>query len=144
MSKPKTTLKQRREIVRRYVYEGDTVTELAQEYGLSRSRVYDILRKDYSAENMKNLLEAQKAAAMMRLYAQAEKAVTRNGEILDQDYDPQYQYLHQNAIRDTLDRTGIRAPKEEKQNITITFSNGDFEIGMPERESNEEWPESEA
>ena len=61
------------------------------------------------------------------------QALDRNEEILNTNYDPAFQYLWQNAIRDTLDRAGVKATKDEKQDISISFASG-FELGMPEKE----------
>lgn len=126
--------KQRREVVRRYVDDGDTVKELADEYGVNRSTIYRVLCSEENANRIKALKEARLAQAQIRLMEQAEKALDRNEEILNTQYDPAYQYLWQNATRDTLDRAGIKAPKEDKQDISITFAGGGFDVGMPDGE----------
>ena len=81
---------------------------------------------------MKELREARLAAAQLRILEQAEKALDRNEDILNTEYDPAYQYLWQNVSRDVLDRAGIKAPKEDKQDISISFAGGGFEVNMPE------------
>lgn len=122
------------EVVRRYVDEGETVTELAEAYGVSRTAIYNALHRAEFADRMKELREARLATAQLRILEQAEKALDRNEDILNTEYDPAYQYLWQNASRDILDRAGIKAPKEDKQDISISFAGGGFEVNMPKDE----------
>lgn len=122
------------EVVRRYVDEGESVTELAEAYGVSRTAIYNALHRAEFADRMKELREARLATAQLRILEQAEKALDRNEDILNTEYDPAYQYLWQNASRDILDRAGIKAPKEDKQDISISFAGGGFEVNMPEDE----------
>lgn len=120
------------EVVRRYVDEGESVTELAEAYGVSRTAIYNALHRAEFADRMKELREARLATAQLRILEQAEKALDRNEDILNTEYDPAYQYLWQNVSRDVLDRAGIKAPKEDKQDISISFAGGGFEVNMPE------------
>lgn len=120
------------EVVRRYVDEGESVTELAEAYGVSRTAIYNALHRAEFADRMKELREARLAKAQLRILEQAEKALDRNEDILNTEYEPAYQYLWQNASRDVLDRAGIKAPKEDKQDISISFAGGGFEVNMPE------------
>lgn len=120
------------EVVRRYVDEGETVTELAEAYGVSRTAIYNALHRAEFADRMKELRDARLARAQLRILEQAEKALDRNEDILNTEYEPAYQYLWQNASRDVLDRAGIKAPKEDKQDISISFAGGGFEVNMPE------------
>ena len=120
------------EVVRRYVDEGESVTELAEAYGVSRTAIYNALHRAEFADRMKELRDARLARAQLRILEQAEKALDRNEDILNTEYDPAYQYLWQNASRDVLDRAGIKAPKEDKQDISISFAGGGFEVNMPE------------
>ena len=120
------------EVVRRYVDEGESVTELAEAYGVSRTAIYNALHRAEFADRMKELREARLATAQLRILEQAEKVLDRNEDILNTEYDPAYQYLWQNASRDVLDRAGIKAPKEDKQDISISFAGGGFEVNMPE------------
>lgn len=122
------------EVVRRYVDEGETVTELAEAYGVSRTAIYNALHRAEFADRMKELREARLATAQLRILEQAEKALDRNEDILNTEYEPAYQYLWQNASRDVLDRAGIKAPKEDKQDISISFAGGGFEVNMPKDE----------
>ncbi len=120
------------EVVRRYVDGGESVKALAEAYGVSRTAIYNALHRAEFADRMKELREARLATAQLRLLEQAEKALDRNEQILDTKYEPQYQYLWQNASRDTLDRAGIKAPKEDNRDISITFADGGFDVNMPE------------
>lgn len=122
------------EVVRRYVDEGETVTELAEAYGVSRTAIYNALHRAEFADRMKELREARLATAQLRILEQAEKALDRSEDILNTEYEPAYQYLWQNASRDVLDRAGIKAPKEDKQDISISFAGGGFEVNMPKDE----------
>ena len=91
-----------------------------------------ILCETENADKIKALKEARLAQAQLRILEQVPIALDRNEEILETDYDPAFQYLWQNAIRDTLDRAGIKAPKEEERDINITFTGGGFDVNMPE------------
>lgn len=134
----KLTDEQRREVVRRYVEEYETVSELAREYGVDRATIYRVLGAEEHAGRIKALSDARLAQAKIRILEQVPAALDRNEEILNTNYDPAFQYLWQNAIRDTLDRAGIKAAKEEKQDISISFVSDGFELGMPESGSDEE------
>lgn len=134
----KLTDEQRREVVRRYVEESDSVTELAREYEVDRATIYRILAKEENAGRIKALMEARLAQARIQILDQVPDALKRNEEILNTQYDPAYQYLWQNAIRDTLDRAGIKAPKDEKQDISISFAGGGFDVNMPDGGADEE------
>ncbi len=126
------------EVVRRYVDEGESVTELAEAYGVSRTAIYNALHRAEFADRMKELREARLATAQLRILEQAEKALDRNEDILNTEYDPAYQYLWQNASRDILDRAGIKAPKDEKQDISISFAGGGFDVNMPGDDEDDE------
>lgn len=80
------------EVVRRYVDEGESVTELAEAYGVSRTAIYNALHRAEFADRMKELREARLATAQLRILEQAEKALDRNEDILNTEYDPAYQY----------------------------------------------------
>lgn len=125
---------QRREVVRRYVEDYESVADLAEEYGVSTMTIRRILCETENADKIKALKEARLAQAQLRILEQVPIALDRNEEILETDYDPAFQYLWQNAIRDTLDRAGIKAPKEEERDINITFTGGGFDVNMPEDE----------
>lgn len=129
----KLTDEQRREVVRRYVEEYETVSELAREYGVDRATIYRVLGAEEHAGRIKALSDARMVQAKIRILEQVPAALDRNEEILNTNYDPAFQYLWQNAIRDTLDRAGIKATKDEKQDISISFASG-FELGMPAEE----------
>ena len=122
------------DVVRRYIDEGENVTEIAKAYGVSRTAIYNSLHRAEFADRMNELREARLATAQLRILEQAEKALDRNEDILNTEYDPAYQYLWQNASRDVLDRAGIKAPKEDKQDISISFAGGGFDVNMPEDE----------
>ena len=130
----KLTDEQRREVVRRYVEDYESVADLAEEYGVSTMTIRRILCETENADKIKALKEARLAQAQLRILEQVPIALDRNEEILETNYDPAFQYLWQNAIRDTLDRAGIKAPKEEERDINITFTGGGFDVNMPEDE----------
>lgn len=134
----KLTDEQRREVVRRYVEECETVSELAREYEVDRATIYRVLGAEENAGRIKALTEARLAQAKIRILEQVPLALDRNEEILNTNYKPSLQYLWQTAIRDTLDRAGIKAAKDEKQDISISFASDGFELGMPEGGSDEE------
>lgn len=134
----KLTDEQRREVVRRYVEEYETVSELAREYGVDRATIYRVLGAEEHAGRIKALSDARLAQAKIRILEQVPAALDRNEEILNTNYDPAFQYLWQNAIRDTLDRAGVKATKDEKQDISISFAGGGFDVNMPEGGADEE------
>ena len=108
------------------------VYDLAEEYGVSTMTIRRILCEAENADKIKALKEARLAQAQLRILEQVPIALDRNEEILETNYDPAFQYLWQNAIRDTLDRAGIKAPKEEERDINITFTGGGFDVNLPE------------
>lgn len=134
----KLTDEQRKEVVRRYVEEYETVTRLAEDYEVGRTTIYRILSEEKNADTIRALTEARLAQARIRILEQVPAALDRNEEILNTDYDPAFQYLWQNAIRDTLDRAGIKAPKDEEKEISISFAGGGFDVNMPDGGADEE------
>ena len=65
------------------------------------------------------------------LEAAAPEVARRTVQSAMKEREEKYEFITQGDRRDVLDRAGVRAKKEDKSEVTITFSGGP-EIGMPE------------
>ena len=138
------TDEQEDEILRRYIeprmdpyYVGKPVTQaqLAKEYGVSQSLISDIIAKSSTIERMRKRTKA----SVLLAQAMAEHAAPQiMAETIKDALKPRsdkLRYLNQNAGRDVLDRAGVRAAKEDKQEVKVTFASGmNVRPKMPERE----------
>ena len=67
----------------------------------------------------------------------AEEAARKQAQLLRDGETAQA--VTQRAAKDILDRAGVRVPKEDRKEITITFTEGMPDIGMPKRGEDEAW-----
>lgn len=137
MPKKKLTTKQRNEIIRRYIDNWEKAGDLAEEYGVCKRTIYDVINSPEKLEAVKARKDALRADAEMKVAQAGEKAVERLADILNTEYPPGLQYLWLNSAQQVLDRMGVRKEKEEKTDVTVRFEGGGFEVGMPEGEEEE-------
>lgn len=120
-------------IIDLYFDKGMTQPAIAQKIGRSQSTVNTILNNPELLERKLHRLRAYRLRAQIKVDMNQEKAVDKQVELMQRDFDEAYMYLSQNAARDILDRGGTRAQKDGANEINITFGAGPgFAVGMPD------------
>lgn len=112
-----------------------SVKQLAELYGVTPRTVNRIIESDQGLdilEKQEKMASVLKRAAQAKLDIGSYDAARLMVEDAMKEREDKYQYLSQNARRDVMDRAGLRAVKEDKQDINITLSSG-VELGMPGR-----------
>lgn len=138
MSERKLTDEQREEIVRRYVESRAdpfakpiSQRQLAEEYGVTQPVVSHLIADSGIIEKVRKRTKSSVLLAQAITEAAAAAAMRATIESAFKERDAKYEYINQGDRRDILDRAGVRVEKSEKQDVTISFKNGDFDIGMP-------------
>ena len=128
------------EFLEKLFHSKKSVTAVADEMGIGRTSAYKILQT-----SKYNQLYSERADIIAKrtqtfLNMQTMMAAKKQLELMNKELPDNLLYLQQNAARDILDRAGVRAKDESKQEVKITFEDGMPEIGMPqsaEEEGNE-------
>jgi len=123
-------------VLEAYFEEGLQPEEIAQKLGLKTGTVETVLRDKKLLEPYKERSEAAKIRAQICVNESAEDAAKKQAMLLRQDGVSET--ITQRAAKDILDRAGIRVPKEDKKEITVTFVNGMPQLGMPKRHEGDE------
>lgn len=121
----------RGEALRAYFEEGLEVEEIARRLGIMPRSVSGVLNDPKQLEIYRQRSEAAKLRAQIHLNENAEQAAKKQAALLLGDEDDKSRPVIQRAAKDILDRAGVRVPREEKRDITITFAGGAPELGMP-------------
>lgn len=126
------------ETLQAYFEEGLEAEEIAERLKVTVRSVERVLSDRRLLKPYQERSEAAKLRAQICVNESAEEAAKRQAELLRADEDEKARRLSQQAAKDILDRAGIRVPKEEKRDITIRFTGGMPEIGMPARGGEDE------
>lgn len=134
------TDEQRDEIVRRYIEsradpDAEPLTQavLAQEYGVSRRTIGNVLIDSGVLERALRRTRSDVMVAQAIAEAAAARVMRETVKSAFKMRNEKYEYITQGDRRDILDRAGVRATKEEKQEVNITFNGGGVPIGVPNR-----------
>lgn len=140
----KLTDEQRDELVHRYVESRAdpyatpiTQKELAQEYGIAQSTVSTIIADSGVLERVRRRTKSSVLLAQAIAEEAAAHAMRATVESAFKPREEKYEYINQGDRRDILDRAGVRAAKEEKQAITLSFAGAAVNPGMPEGDNGE-------
>lgn len=120
------------EFLEKLFHSKKSVTAVADEMGIGRTSAYKILQT-----SKYNQLYSERADIIAKrtqtfLNMQTMMAAKKQLELMNKELPDNLLYLQQNAARDILDRAGVRAKDESKQEVNITFAGGMPEIGMPQ------------
>lgn len=121
----------RREALRAYFEEGKEVEEIARGLGVTVRSVSAALSDPKLLEPYKRRSEAAKLRAQICVNESAEEAARRQAALLHGGGDEKSRSVSQRAAKDILDRAGVRVPREEKRDVTITFAAQAPDLGMP-------------
>ena len=129
---------QREEIVHRYIESRAdpfavpiTQTQLAEEYGVGQATISRIIADSSVIERVRRRTKASVALAQAIAEEAAAHAMRATVESAFKLREDKYEYINQGDRRDILDRAGVRAEKSDKQDVTISFKTGGFDVGMP-------------
>lgn len=145
----KVTNEQQEEICKLFFEEGWKQKDLSAKFGVTQSRISDIVNHPDNLTRMLKRTTADKVRAQIKINNHLLEAVDKQIELMRGEYDVQYKYLNQNAARDILDRGGVRVEKDEKPDVRIALDFGDagaFELGVPDHSGDNDenvLPESE-
>lgn len=125
------------EVLHAYFEEGLEAEEIARQMKLSQRSVLAVLSDKRRLEPYHTRSEAAKLRAQICVNESAEEAARKQAQLLRDGETAQA--VTQRAAKDILDRAGVRVPKEDRKEITITFTEGMPDIGMPKRGEDEAW-----
>lgn len=128
--------KKREEVLSGYFEEGLEPQELAQRIGISQRTVCAVLGDEAMLEPYRKRGEAAKLRAQICVNESAEEAARMQAMLMRRE--DVSQSVTQRAAKDILDRAGIRVPKEDHMQITVTFAGGMPQLGMPKRSEESE------
>ena len=141
MAAKKITDEQKEEICRLFYEEGMYQKDISAKMGVTQSRVSDIVNHPDNLARMLKRTTAEKVRTQIRINKHLLEAADTQIELMRGNYDDQYKYLKQNAARDILDRGGVRAEKEDAQEVRITMdfgSAGSIDLGVPDHSADNE------
>jgi transposase-like protein len=134
----KLTDEMKEEIVHKYIESRSdpyavpiTQAQLAEEYGLGQSTISRIISDSGVIERVRRRTKSSVLLAQAIAEEAAAHAMRATVESAFKQRDEKYEYINQGDRRDILDRAGVRAEKSDKQDVTISFKTGDFDVGMP-------------
>jgi len=126
----------KRKVLEAYFEEEKEADEIAQQMGLAERTVRNLLSDKEMLEPYRRRSEAAKLRAQICVNETAEEAVRKQAELMRAGMATDT--VTQRAAMDILDRAGVRVPKEEKKDITITFAAGMPKLGMPGKSGEQE------
>lgn len=133
---PKLTKEQRKEIFERTL-NGERVCDLAREYGVAKSTISEIKYNDEMLKRAEKAVDKRQRFIRLRIHKGAMKGVEKEHEILDREVPDGEKgtsllYLQHQVASGLMDRDGLKAKSDDSQRIEISFTGGDFDVGMPE------------
>lgn len=114
-----------------------TQVELGKKYGVSQTTVSKILIDSKTIERVQRRTKSNVALAQAIMESAAPEVAKRTVRSALTEREEKFEYITQGDRRDVLDRAGVRAAKEEKNEVTISFASGGFDVGMPESAEDE-------
>ena len=143
------TEEEKEEIVLTYIesmvfpekYGGHRVRQkdLAEKYGVNQSTISKIVTSSDEVSRLNKRMQTRTIVAQSMAQLAAPKVMEATIKDALKERDDAFGYLSQNARRDVLDRAGVRAASDNKQEVTVSFASGmNVRPRMPEREESGE------
>lgn len=143
------TEEEKEEIVLTYIesmvfpekYGGHRVRQkdLAEKYGVNQSTISKIVTSSDEVSRLNKRMQTRTMVAQSMAQLAAPKVMEATIKDALKERDDAFGYLSQNARRDVLDRAGVRAVSDNKQEVTVSFASGmNVRPRMPEREESGE------
>lgn len=133
----KITPEQREEIVVRYFDGGITMRELAEEYGVTRQYVSQLVSRSDMIEKAERRADIRSRIALITLKNASADAAEQLVEVLEKTNGKNQVYAKLQALQQVLDRAGVREEKKEDKDVHISFVGGGIAPKMPKRRDNE-------
>ena len=123
--------------------KGAKTSALAKEYGVAERTISKIKYDPKRLEKCEKTLTAHQRFARLRIHKGAMKGVEKEHEILEREVPEGEKgtsllYLQHQVATSFMDRDGLKAPDKSEQRMEVVFSGGDFDVGMPEEDTQEE------
>ena len=115
-----------------------TQQELARQYGVDRSTISRVISSSDEIEALNRRMRVDTLLSQAMAQRAAPKVMAEMIKDALKPRKDKLRYLNQNAARDVLDRAGVRAVKEDRQELVLSFASGEaVRPRMPEREEDE-------
>ena len=129
----KITDEQAEEICRLFYDEEMRQVDIAERMGVSQTTVSETVNHPDRLAKMLKRTTAERVRAQIKINHHLLEAADTQIELMRGTYEDQYKYLKQNAARDILDRGGVRAEKDEGNEMQINVSiGGAMVLGTPD------------
>lgn len=113
--------------------------ELAEKYGVNQSTISRIITSSDEVGRLQKRTQTRTLIAQAMAQIASPKVMEETIKDALKQRDDAFGYLSQNARRDVLDRAGVRATGDNKQEVTVSFASGmSVRPRMPEREESGE------
>lgn len=109
-----------------------TQAELAKKYNRSQSSISRMILDSKAVERKFRRVKTSVMLAQIMAENASPLMMEKTIESALKKRDKKYEYINQGDRRDILDRAGVRAKTEEKQEIVLSFDGGMVDLGMPE------------
>jgi len=133
----KLTPEQREEIVVRYFDGGITMRELAEEYGVTRQYVSQLVSQSDMIAKAERRADIRSRVALITLKNASADAAEQLVEVLEKTNGKNQVYAKLQALQQILDRAGVREEKKEDKDVHISFVGGGIAPKMPKRRDSE-------
>lgn len=115
-----------------YMTNEYTMADLAEHFGCSKRTIWKAIRNSDNFEVAEHNATIRTRIAQTKLKNASADAVEKLLKLLEKDRDKDHEYVDIQLIQQVLDRAGVRAAKEEKQDINIKFNTGGIVLGVPD------------
>ena len=112
--------------------------KVAQLFGRSQKWLSLAIQDTGVLEKVEKRTRANAILAQAILQSAAPEIAIKTIESARKNRGEKYEYINQGDRRDILDRAGVRAEKKEANDVSITFTNGAFMLGMPKSKGRNE------
>lgn len=112
--------------------------ELAEKYGVNQSTISRVITSSEEVTRLQKRTRTSTLLAQTMAQLAAPRVMEETIKDALKERDDNFGYLSQNARRDVLERAGVRAQNDAKQEVTVSFASGmSVRPKMPEREESE-------
>lgn len=112
--------------------------ELAEKYGVNQSTISRIITSSDEVGRLQKRTQTRTLIAQSMAQLASPKVMEETIKDALKERKDEFGYLSQNARRDVLDRAGVRAQSDNKQEVRVSFASGmNVRPRMPEREESE-------
>ena len=118
-------------IVEEYLDEMPPYVALGEKYGVSASTICRVIADSGVLDEAERKASSRAKMATIRLKNASAEAAEKLVKLLNKERSEKQVYADIQIIQQVLDRAGVRAEKEEKQEIAISFTGNGVKPKMP-------------